>query len=987
MALKRIISVLAALFAFAGTASAQFYSWGADPVSLRWNKIRTPDANIIYTDSAAMTARRALFYVQCIKPYIGYGFRHSAMKIPFILHPENFNSNGLTMYLPKRIELLTTPSVDSYSMPWMKQLVAHEYRHSAQYNNLNRGVIRVLSYIIGQQSSTVGLLFLPLWVIEGDAVLAETQMSSFGRGLQPSFSLHYRALGNITQLGRNTDRWFCGSYREFVPDHYHIGYQIASYAYTKYGENIWSDVARFSVRNPYMFATTAISLKKFYDTSVIKLTRETFNDLAAYWDSLPKVEDSSTAVPQPVRQRSYTIYQYPAALNDTTAVSLKTDLDTPARFVATDLRTGREQLLAYTGKVSTRHTFDGRRLWWTEYRRSLLFEEKVNSTLCWMSLDDRKPHTVRKRRNVLYPTAMGADRLAWVEYGLNGLYHIVRGNGFAEEARVTIPRYTEIHGLAYDNATRRLYFIATDEDGMHIGGIGDDDSLFRLTEPAYITLSDLQARDGVLYFGSIESGRDEVHCYDLAEGREYRLTESAYGSFGGSELTRDSIVLTSYDKDGYHLAVQSAAAVRKPVEPRKLPSNVINPPRIKWDVINLDTVRFTEADSLASFRNHRSRRYPKAVYLFNIHSWAPVSYNPFEMIEEGLVRFNFGATVMSQNLLSDSEMFLTYGWNHTEGSFVQGTWRYYGLGMNLALNASYGGQQKVYTVGTINPETGQIETPMQPSLERYYSVSATASLPIMLQSGYHTRYIGISASYNFSNGWVARADRLSLKDFSNFKRIGFDYGLHTLQFGVTFRDQVQMAHRDFVPRFGTTLNISYALNPANTRFSDLLSAYAQFYLPGFAPHHSISIAGAYQTSIGGLNDDRLISTLSYTSSRLLPRGYTTADIRNNQYFAESFNYQLPLWYPDGGIASVVYFKRVRLNLGFDYATFRQIYVAHGQEQFYNQSKHIYSYGGDLILDMNFFRMPAAATMTITLSAYFMRDNRRPYISAGFGLPF
>ena len=106
------------------------------------------------------------------------------------------------MWLPKRVEFLTSPAIDSYSMPWYKQLVAHEYRHAVQYNNLNRGVIKGLSYVLGQQGSTVGLLLLPIWLIEGDAVQMETQMSSFGRALQPSFTMEYRALGDAVRSRR-----------------------------------------------------------------------------------------------------------------------------------------------------------------------------------------------------------------------------------------------------------------------------------------------------------------------------------------------------------------------------------------------------------------------------------------------------------------------------------------------------------------------------------------------------------------------------------------------------------------------------------------------------------------------------------------------------------------------------------------------------------------------------------------------------------------
>ena len=112
-----------------------------------------------------------------------------ALNLPFVVHPENMQSNGLVMWLPKRVEFLSTPAIDGYSMPWIKQLVAHEYRHAVQYNNLNVGVVKFLSYLLGQQGSTVGLIFMPIWMIEGDATMCETEASSFGRALQPRCTL------------------------------------------------------------------------------------------------------------------------------------------------------------------------------------------------------------------------------------------------------------------------------------------------------------------------------------------------------------------------------------------------------------------------------------------------------------------------------------------------------------------------------------------------------------------------------------------------------------------------------------------------------------------------------------------------------------------------------------------------------------------------------------------------------------------------------
>ena len=233
--MRRLLFLLAALGAVccAERAAAQYYTWGSD-APMKWSTIRTPAVRMIYPDPVSAVAR------------------------------------------PKRVEFLTSPAIEGYSMPWYKHLVAHEYRHAVQYNNLDRGVIRALSYVLGQQGSTIGLLCMPIWAMEGDAVMSETMMSSFGRGLQPSFSMAYRAMGSVGRERRNIDRWFCGSYRDYIPDHYELGYQICSYAYERYGENVWDKVAWYGSRNPYVLATTRVALGKFYKTNVSKLFRETF---------------------------------------------------------------------------------------------------------------------------------------------------------------------------------------------------------------------------------------------------------------------------------------------------------------------------------------------------------------------------------------------------------------------------------------------------------------------------------------------------------------------------------------------------------------------------------------------------------------------------------------------------------------------------------------------------------------------------------------
>ncbi|WP_288320988.1 hypothetical protein [uncultured Alistipes sp.] len=964
-------------------AAAQYYTWGAD-APMKWSAIRTPDVRMIYPDTASGLAARTLHYIRSVQPSIGYGFRHGPMRIPFVMHPENFQSNGLVMYLPKRVEFLSSPAIDSYSMPWYKQLVAHEYRHAVQYNNLDRGLIRVLSRLLGQQGSTVGLLFMPLWALEGDAVMSETMMSSYGRGLQPSFTMAYRAMGRVgrnrrdTRDRRNTDKWFCGSYRDYIPDHYELGYQLCSYAYDRYGENVWDKVAWYGSRNPYVILTTHAALRKYYRTSVGELFRETFDDLERFWDSLPESGDSASTL-TPLPEGNHTTYQWPLPLGDTAVLALKTDFDRSTRFVRIDRRTGRERTVCRTGMVSTRPTMAGGRVWWTEYRRSLLFEQRVNSQLCYMDLADGRPRTAGGYRRALYPTAADGA-LGWIEYAPDGRYTVVVERDGAPEERFEAPEGKELHGLAWDDRTVAWYVLVTDDEGMWLGRI-DAEGLHPVTRGARVTLSDLRAGGGKLYFGSIASGKDEAHCYDLVARREYRLTASEYGSFDPAPAG-GRLLVTTYDRLGYRVAEQAADTLLVPVAPSALPVDLVNPPRRRWAVVNLDTVRFTPADSVRQGERFRAKRYRKGPNLVNVHSWMPLAFNPFAAVDEHVIDLNLGFTLMSQNLLSSAEAYASYGWNRSEGSLVKLGVRYFGLGLRFDLDVSYGGNQLFYSLASYDPVTGNPVYQSQPAPDRYYSVGLSATLPLYFQRGYHTRQLSLSAGWNYSNGMVADLNKIEWENGSihNIQRIGFNEGLHKLSFGAGFSDQVRLAHRDFAPRWGYALNASYTFDPANADFSNLVSFYGQSYLPGFAPHHSVLLAATYQTSVGGYKFPAGYAPLSYKSTRLIPHGFTSSEIVSNDYTALSLDYQLPVWYPEGGIGSVLYFKRIRLNAGGDYAQFRRP-AGSGMEW-----RRIWSVGGDLVFDFNAFRQPASATSTFKLSCY-RPSTGGVWIAGSLGLPF
>lgn len=68
---------------------------------------------------------------------------------------------------------------------------------------------------------------------------------------------------------------------------------------------------------------------------------------------------------------------------------------------------------------------------------------------------------------------------------------------------------------------------------------------------------------------------------------------------------------------------------------------------------------------------------------------------------------------------------------------------------------------------------------------------------------------------------------------ANLQTLGYREGLHKLSLGIGFSDVVRAAYRDVGTPWGYTLWAGYDLNPRKRNFSDLVSAYARIYTPGF----------------------------------------------------------------------------------------------------------------------------------------------------------
>jgi hypothetical protein len=979
---KYSLALLCALCS--ATAGAQYYDWGVSPASVKWRSIATRDVKLIYPDHYEQNARRIAWYLDTVRTHIAHGFTHGTMRTPLVIHTQNSVGNGMVMWAPKRIELLGAPS-STYSEPWLKQLAIHEYRHNVQYNNLlRRGMMRPLTWLLGEQIAFLGVAQFSIFILEGDATMAETEFSAFGRGLQPSWTMHYRAVGDVGNDGRATDYWFSGSFRDYVPDHYRLGYQMVRWSNHNLGTGVWNDIARYVARNPQFIVPMGFGLKRHYNTNEAGLFHSTFADLNAYWSSLPRVEDSSTRIVTP--ETSYTTYQWPLWVSDSMLVAMKTDLKRTSRLVWVDARDGakgnggmvrkREHFVSSTGSVSSRPALDNNNtLWWTEFRRSMLWAERVNSRLVSYDLTSGEKRTHRTSDQVFYPTPIGGDdhrgAMAWVAYNKTGLFTIVRGS-----SRLDLPAGIEVTGLAWDESTRALYFIGLDDNGMFLAKAGRD-SFERLTPSRHITLSDLRAADGKLYFGSIASGKDEAHSFDLASGTEYRLSSSAYGSFSPSTPVEGKIAITTYDRNGYHLAMQSVSEAV--VQPRRaLPVDLVNPPWKRWNLPSMDSLVYTPAVAAsAAKRTPKPRRFNRFTHIFNPHSWLPIDFYPPDAISENDLTMRAGATVMSQSLLSDAVSHLSWGWTRAGSSIVRGGISYSGLGPVLDVNFTHGGAlQTQYT---------SIPAALGIRRKQHFDISTRLSLPVSVSSGSWLGSVSPSIEHYYANALIYRPSG----DYNG----QLTRGLERITLSLGYSGQTRLAHSEFLPRWGFTARVSHVFSPDNNNFKRLWSASVSGWLPGVVRPHSLRLRAALQQTVGSGR-----AQWSFRMKDVFPRG-ARYNFSAQKWSSASIDYQLPVWYPEGGISGVIYFKRVRVNLFADFARWRDFSSTRGTTLDLNGLgggsstvtrpspwHDLSSWGGDLILDMSPLRLPATNHLIATFTLAKPSDSKGLFFDFSLSMP-
>lgn len=935
--------------------AAQYAVSGSAPADYRWRETETTFGKIVYPSFMRRSARMVSGYLDSIAGSVSFGLGPVKRPLPVVLYPGNLRSNGLVSWAPKRMELLTSPPVDNYALTWLKQLSVHEYRHAVQISNLDVGFTRALSYVLGQQAVGIMTAIPPGYFFEGDATVAETEHAMFGRGRQPSFSIGYRAL--LDKVERiDYDRFKLGSYKNHYPDQYEFGYYIIQSGRRYYGFDVWDKIINYTGRHPFYIVTGILAYKKFTGESSDRIAERTFADLRDFWREASSEADSYAPIATP--HNGYTTYEHPVEIAPKGILALKSDKGTPRRFVAVDISDGTERPLRFSHTLSSRPVVKGDMVMWSEYKPSLFWEQKNYSVIRSARIDTLRgalrmtsPRRIGDLGNLFLPVFIDSSRIAAIEYSEDNTPCLVIGDSLMKETRrwEIGPVGTSVSGLAWDDATATLAAAIVDDSGMWIGRFDMSEGRFEhITPSSYVTVSELTAGGGRLYFSSIAHGKDEIHTLDLTTGREHRITSSRYGALSAAAPAGDTMTVVTYGSDGALLASQPLdTALFHPVAHTVMPSSRLDPYPEDMGLPKLDTVSVTPSDNPLP----GERRFRRGASMFNVHSWMPAVIDMNRLMsEQSFDHIGIGADILMQDILGSSVGSVGYGWDPFDRtSLIAASYTYTGLPVHLGVSVDYGGgKQLAYMSSQDFASLGR-------KARNYLEITASASIPMDFSDGRNIRVLTPSVSYNYNNGLLRTRD-------------GVSTGVSKLGYAISWSSYRYMTLKDLAPRLGYSLTVSGNSNPFNSGFGSLLGVNVRGWLPGVARNHSLTLDGQFQTQRAARYN-------------FMQRGYypTGCDLPGapRRMVSAGASYKFPVAYPDGGIRSVIYFKRIALDVFGQYARGKLITDAPSARF------DAYTYGAEILFAYNLLRF--SADINTGISVYKPSTSSRPAIGVSFSV--
>lgn len=946
--MKKLLLLVFVLASFIGRA--QYFDTGQDPASLKWRQINTANFQLIYPDYYEEQAQILAQKLELVYDFGSYSLKHNPEKISVILHTQTVQSNGLVAYAPKRSEFYTTPRQSIYPQDWLEQLALHEFRHVVQIDKLNSDLPKLIKIILGEQGTA--LLFgayLPWWFIEGDAVVTETALGKYGRGRFPSFLMEHQAQV-VDKKTFSYDKAYLGSYKDYVPNHYKLGYYLVANSRERYGSDMWEKAIKRVGTKPFSITPFNKALKLETGFGKVELYESIFDSLATGWKNIDAQFEGTPATQLSKKNKTYTSYLYKHWLNDDELIAYKTGLNVVPSFVLINKKNGAEKKLITPGIIFEESvSFKGEWIVWAEKIPDLRWSHSGLSRIRIFNANTKKMYSVSPEFKAFAPVlSPNLKEVAVVETDFSNhnyltVYDIASG-------KMKYRYQTEDNNTLFTPVwlnQHELIFVLLDPNGKRIAKVNlqnEEQTLFPGTELGEI--KQLQISGDSLYFISSYSGKNALYTYNLKSSEVNRLYEPRFDAAYPAIQQNGTITISDYNGNGFRI-LEFQPENNDPI-------NTIAPG--SWSLANSiqkqepGIVDFTSIDTTIQYD---TEPYNKPKHLFNFHSWAPVFVDPDNY------EFLPGVSLMSQNKLGTAFTTLGYKWDTSEktGHFY-GKYTYKGWFPVFDLELTGGKRASQYWLiqeyRDENDEVVRRDTTLENYKWNETTLSANLRIPLNLSSGAYSRLLQPEVDYQ-------------MKHYGKEKSTPDEFNAgnyHSLSYRLYYYQLLRRSHQDIYPNFGFSVEGNFRHSPwQSDEMGNLYATASNVYLPGILKNHGIRLYGGIQDKTSG-------NFFGFSDAVRFPRGWTK--IETEQLRSFSLNYAMPLINPDLSIGGLTYLRRISATVFADYANLQGSY--HGGDTPAKFDVDISSYGIELLGDVNFFRFYAPVKIGVRASYLNERED-------------
>ncbi len=862
---------------------AQYYVIGQDPASIKWKQLTSPYFNIIYPSGYKQKAQEYINLLELSRPSISLPYLHQNKKVSIVLHNRTVVSNAMVSPTPMHADFFEMPDQSTYAQTWSRQLTLHEYRHVVQMQKLHQGTTNVLYYMFGDQAiGAIMGIFLPMWFIEGDAVFSETIFSESGRGRLPDFTMDLKA----QVLDKNIysyDKALYGSFRDYVPDYYTLGYQLVVSGISKHGLELWNSTLNKVAKRPYMLFPFTSAIKDITGTGKVNYYKNVLKTCKKQWVKTDSTKTISSYI-VPEKDKHFTNYRFVNPMSDGSIIVEKSGIDDINRFIKV-YPDGSEEMLFTPGyDFNESLSANDSLLCWNEKAYDPRWTNRTYSVIKIYNYKSKKLKRLTKRSRLFAPSiANNSSHLVAVNVTEDNLFSLwildietgekLKSFSTSDNLFFMFPRWS--------SDDKHIIATVLGDKGKSIILINTETWEYEFLLPfSFVDISrPIKNGDTVIYSGAY-LGTNDLYMIDLKSKHKFQLTNVRFGASDAAFFGDSKVYFSTYTDDGYRIAnIKLKSDTFKKVVLENLKANYLIDELVPENNFVLDKANIPNTD-------YPEKKYSRAGHLLNLHSWGltAVDLNNYD--------FTPGVSILTQNILSTAYGSLGYYYDPNElTGKTKLSFTYAGWYPKINLSADYGMRRSNYfDNNNVKQEIKWMET----------NLAIGFSLPLnFTRSKWVT---GINPYVGGSQKFLNKINDVSV-DFNEDQIASFTYSF------VAYT-QLKRSLRDIYPKWGIYANTVFKHTPFSSNQSSVYGVTGTFYIPSIVAHHGFRIYTAYQYMDNG--------NYSYGNVISLPRGYTGISLQ--QMLSIKSEYALPLFYPDMDIPAVAYLKRVTVHLFYDYLT-------------------------------------------------------------------